>query len=144
VHGDDQASYSPARDVVAMPDRASFFSAGGYYATLFHELTHSTAHESRVGRKISTSFGSEQYSREELVAEMGSSFLMASCDLVDESGIQQSAAYIASWLKALKADPSMLIYAGQQAQKAADFILDRAAIAPAESEERGELARRAA
>lgn len=135
VHGDDQASYSPAADIVAMPSRESFFSAGGYYATLFHELTHSTSHASRVGRKISTSFGSEQYSREELVAEMGSSFLMASCDLVDEAGIQQSAAYIASWLKALRADPSMLVYAGQQAQKAADFILDRAAIAPAEATE---------
>jgi len=52
VHGDDQASYSPAADIVAMPNRESFYSAAGYYATLFHELTHSTSHASRVGRKI--------------------------------------------------------------------------------------------
>jgi antirestriction protein ArdC len=135
VNGGNQASYSPAADIVTMPSRESFYSAGGYYATLFHELTHSTAHESRVGRKVSTSFGSEQYSREELVAEMGSSFLMASCDLENDATMNNAAAYLANWLQALRADPSMLIYAGQQAQKAADFILGRAAIAPAETTE---------
>lgn len=132
VHGDDQASYSPAADIVSMPSRDSFYSAAGYYATLFHELTHSTSHASRVGRKISTSFGSEQYSREELVAEMGASFLMASCDLENDATIDHAAAYLDNWLHALRADPSMLIYAGQQAQKAADFIRGRAAVVPAE------------
>jgi len=126
----NEASYAPAADFVTMPARDSFYTAAGYYATLFHELTHSTAHASRLGRKASitewTRFGSPAYSREELVAEMGASFLMASCDLVDET-IASSAAYLDNWLKVLRADPSMLLYAGQQAQKAADFILDRAA-----------------
>lgn len=131
-----RASYSPAADVVTMPARASFYSAAGYYATLFHELTHSTGHESRVGRKLSTSFGSEEYSREELVAEMGASFLMARCDLVDAT-IETSAAYLDNWLKALRADPSILIYAGQQAQKAVDFIARPAVELPVEAEEVG-------
>jgi len=67
---------------------------------------------------------------------MGASFLMASCDLENDATMNNAAAYLANWLKAMRADPSMLIYAGQQAQKAADFILDRAAIAaPAEAME---------
>lgn len=130
-----RASYAPAADVVTMPARESFYSAAGYYATLFHELTHSTAHASRIGRKAAigewTGFGSPEYSREELVAEMGASFLLARCDLADAT-IESSAAYLASWLKVLRADPSILLYAGQQAQKAADYIVDRAAIVPAE------------
>jgi len=128
-----RASYAPASDVVTMPERESFYAAAGYYATLFHELTHSTAHASRVGRKLSTDFGSEQYSREELVAEMGASFLMARCDLIDES-IDSSAAYIDNWIKALRADPSILLYAGQQAQKAVDYIARPVAVEQEEEE----------
>lgn len=139
VHGGPHASYAPAADIVSMPPRESFYAAAGYYGTLFHELTHSTAHESRLGRKASlkewTPFGSPDYSREELVAEMGASFLMASCDLAGDATVQHSAAYLKNWLQALRADPSMLLYAGQQAQKAADFILGRAAAAPVQADE---------
>jgi antirestriction protein ArdC len=131
VEGGEIAAYAPARDVVMMPARDRFYSAAGYYGTLFHELTHSTAHESRLARKASlkewTPFGSPAYSQEELVAEMGASFLLASCDLVSEQTIEHSAAYLENWLKALKADPAMLLFAGAQAQKAADFISGAAA-----------------
>lgn len=142
VHGGDVASYAPAADIVSMPARESFYAAAGYYGTLFHELTHSTAHASRLGRKASlkewTAFGSPAYSQEELVAEMGASFLLASCDMVNEETVQHSAAYLQNWLKALRADPSMLLFAGAQAQKAADYITGAAAAAPAESGEQGE------
>lgn len=142
VHGGDRASYAPAADVVNVPTRESFYSAAGYYGTLFHELAHSTAHESRLARKASlkewTPFGSPAYSQEELVAEMGASFLLARCDMVTEGTIEHSAAYLENWLRALRADPSMLLYAGAQAQKAADFILGAAAAEPAESAAEGD------
>lgn len=137
--GGDVASYAPALDLVSMPARDRFYAAAGYYGTLFHELTHSTAHESRLARKASlkewTPFGSPAYSQEELVAEMGASFLLASCDLVSDATVQHSAAYLQNWLKALKADPAMLVTAGAQAQKAADFIAGRAAATPADATE---------
>jgi antirestriction protein ArdC len=153
VEGGDVAAYAPARDTVMMPARDRFYGAAGYYGTLFHELTHSTAHESRLSRKASlkewTPFGSPAYSQEELVAEMGASFLLANCDLVSEQTIEHSAAYLQNWLKALKADPAMLLFAGAQAQKAADFISGAAAAEQEERETMGQggddvVARRAA
>lgn len=137
-HGGDVACYSPRRDVVTMPPRASFDGGEHYYATLFHELGHSTGHASRLGRKgvdgeTLAPFGSPDYSHEELVAEITSAFLCS------ESGIgsviiENSAAYIASWLKALRDDRRMVVIAAAQAQKAADFILDRKAGEESEDE----------
>ena len=83
--GGDQAYYAPRADYVQMPDRAAFVSTEGYYQVLFHELTHSTGHASRLNRKAvaeaAAAFGSADYSQEELVAEMGAAFLMAHCGL---------------------------------------------------------------
>ena len=125
-HGGDRAVYSPALDVIGMPDAKDFVNAEGYYATLFHEMIHSTGHESRLNRDSISDcqpFGSETYSKEELVAEMGAAFL------VSESGIEvnysNSASYIASWLRQLKNDKKLIVSAASQAQKGADFILDR-------------------
>lgn len=126
-HGMARAYYSPGGDYVGMPDNARFTSIGHYYATLFHELTHSTGHVSRLARKTITdcefSFGDADYSREELVAEMGSAFL---CGLsgISETGniMENSAAYIAGWLKALRNDKKLVIQAAGLAQKAVDHI----------------------
>jgi antirestriction protein ArdC len=126
-HGGDRACYSPRLDQVRMPPRLHFESGAGYYCTLFHELTHATGHPSRVGRKelgAVAAFGSDSYSKEELVAELGASFLANECNL-SRATIHNSAAYIQSWLKALKNDKKLIVHAAAAAQKAADYILDR-------------------
>jgi len=124
VHGGGRAMYSPAEDMVTMPNAASFDSPEFYYSTLFHELTHSTGHTSRLGRPGITEpirFGSDPYSREELVAEMGAAFLCGHCGIENRT-IQESAAYIRGWLDCLRNDRKLMVHAAAQAQKAGDFI----------------------
>ena len=121
----DRAFYRPSTDSVTVPVKELFGKVEEFYSTLFHELTHSTGHPSRLARKSLEAyapFGSADYSREELVAEMGAGFLCASCG-IDNSTLENSASYIDHWMKALKADPRAVIVAAGQAQKAADFIL---------------------
>jgi len=96
---------------------------------LFHELTHATGHESRLNRKgvsgsdgLWSAFGSQSYSKEELVAEMGAAFLCGRAGIVERT-IDNSAAYVRSWLQRLKDDARLVVLAAAQAQKAADFIL---------------------
>ena len=125
-HGGDRAFYSPLLDYIGMPPTESFDSTEGYYSTLFHELVHSTGHESRVGRQgieAFAGFGSESYSKEELIAEIGAAFLCAEAGI--EPRIDQNAAYIASWLKVLKNDKKMVVQAAAGAGKATDYILGR-------------------
>lgn len=122
--GSNYAAYSPLKDVVYMPERDSFESPESFYNTLFHELTHSTGHETRLKRDLKNHFGSPDYSREELVAEMGA------CFLSNESGIMgktfnQTVGYVNSWLDALRQDKTMFVRAATAAQKAADYILGR-------------------
>lgn len=121
-HGGGRASYSPFVDKITMPDREAFDEADGYYGTLFHELIHSTGHEKRLGRIEPALFGSDPYAREELVAELGASMLAGIAGLATAGG-EQNAAYIASWLRALKNDRKLIVQAAAQAQKAADLIL---------------------
>lgn len=124
-HGGNRASYSPMLDYVKLPVPTSFELPEEYYSTAFHELSHATGHESRVGRKGVTQtsyFGSHEYSKEELVAEMGSAFLCGHAGI--ENTLENSAAYLAGWLKALKNDKTLLIHAAAQAQKASDYILN--------------------
>jgi antirestriction protein ArdC len=121
----DRAWYRPSTDTVGMPSRNLFNSAEEFYSTLFHELTHSTGHASRVGREgieqLNT-FGSESYSREELIAEMGAAMLCGVTGIAP-STIQNSAAYLQSWIERLRGDSKLLVSAASQAQKAADYIL---------------------
>lgn len=126
-HGMSRAYYSPGGDYVGMPDNSKFTSIGHYYATLFHELTHSTGHVSRLARKTIVdcefSFGDANYSKEELVAEMGSAFLCGLAGISETGNIMEnSAAYIANWLKALRNDKKLVIQAAGLAQKAVDHI----------------------
>ena len=143
-YGGDRALYRPWTDRVHLPKRETFTSSEEFYATLFHELVHSTGHRERLNRKTlmdGTPFGSATYSREELVAEMGAAFLCAAAG-IDDPTLQNSAAYIASWLKFLRSDSRALIVAGAQAQKAADFVLGWAGVEQVEAAE--ELAEAAA
>ena len=126
-HGKSGAYYDPSSDKIGLPSPETFKTPTGYYATAFHELAHSTGHASRLGRctgsKAMAAFGSEEYSKEELVAEMGAAFLCGEAGIENDE-IKNSAAYIKGWMKALKKDSTLLVKAGGQAQKAADFILD--------------------
>lgn len=119
-----KAWYRPANDTVGMPDRSLFTSAEGYYATLFHELTHSTGHASRLSREgvmEHHAFGDADYSKEELVAEMGSAMLCGVTGIAP-AVLENSASYLANWIQVLKGDSKLLVSAASQAQKAADFI----------------------
>jgi antirestriction protein ArdC len=123
-HGDSRAYYRPVTDSVHIPDPERFESAERYYATLYHELTHATGHQSRLSRptlKDAVRFGDVSYAREELVAEMGAAYLCGATGIVNDT-IAQSAAYLQGWLKALRNDPRMLVLAAAQAQKAADYL----------------------
>lgn len=120
----DRACYAPFLDQVTMPKREQFETSEDLYATLFHELVHSTGHENRLGRSTvgKSYFGSHEYSKEELIAEIGAAFLCSKAGIVQKT-LDNSAAYIKHWLKALKDDANMVVMAAAQAQKAFDLIL---------------------
>jgi antirestriction protein ArdC len=125
-HEKQQAFYDPARDYVNMPKRRSFKSSESYYGTLFHELVHSTGHEKRLKRKTITEmaeFGSEPYSLEELIAEIGTCYLCSHVGILAKEEAN-SAAYIQGWLKKFKNDKRFVIYASSYAQRATDYILN--------------------
>lgn len=125
-HKGGQAFYRPSTDSVTMPKKETFESPQAYYATLFHELTHSTGHEKRLNREGVAerhAFGDPVYSREELIAEMGSAFLMGNAGLKFPEIEKNQASYLAGWIKAIKGNPKLLIEASSKAQKAADYIL---------------------
>lgn len=128
-HEGVQAYYSPARDIVTMPPKTLFAQTEGYYSTLFHELGHSTGHEDRLARKTLMdlcTFGDTNYSKEELVAEMTAAYLCGFAGIVNET-VDNSAAYLASWMKRLKQDKRLLIQAASAAQAASDCILGKEA-----------------
>lgn len=121
-HGGDRAYYSVTNDFVQMPPFETFRDAESYYATLAHETTHWTRHESRLARDFGRKrWGDEGYAMEELVAELGSAFLSADLDLTPEPR-GDHAAYIASWLKVLKDDKRAIFTAASHAQRAADYL----------------------
>ena len=120
-----QACYLPKDDLVRMPKPEQFLCREFFYATMFHELAHSTGHSTRLNRQLDArlpAFGSPDYSREELIAEMGSAFLCATAGISPQT-IEQSAAYIAGWRKRLAADPKVVVMAAGAGQRAADWIL---------------------
>lgn len=124
-HGGTGAYYTPALDTVTMPDPETFHSDEGYYHTLYHEITHWTKHESRLNRKEPNhgGFGTEGYAREELTAELGAAIVTHTLGIGNTELHDQEAAYIASWLKALKNDKGLILRAGSKAQAAADYIM---------------------
>lgn len=125
-HGFRACCYCPGSDEINMADAGTFSTSADYYGTLFHELTHSTGHPSRLARLENkrVNFGTADYSREELVAEMGAAFLCGEAGIFDRT-VNNSAAYLQGWLSALDNDRSLIVTAAAQAQKAADYILNR-------------------
>ncbi|MYL43925.1 ArdC family protein [Virgibacillus salexigens] len=118
------AWYKPFEDHVNVPPKEDFKNIHEYYSTLYHELIHSTGHKSRLDREGVTAhngFGTELYSKEELIAELGASMLCGVTG-IDNETIDNSASYIQSWLRALKNDKTLIVSASQKAQKASDYI----------------------
>lgn len=121
----NRAYYVPSTDKLNVPELGQFETAEEYYSTLFHELTHSTGHASRLNRDGITKtdgFGSTEYSKEELIAEMGASFLCAHTGIDLPEVTENSAAYLQGWLSVLKADKKLIFKAAAEAQKAADYL----------------------
>jgi antirestriction protein ArdC len=121
THGGDSAYYSQKRDAIGMPPMQNFNGNAEYYSTLFHECVHSTGHESRLNRNLTGSFGTSDYAREELVAEMGAAMLCGVAGIECKT-LDNSAAYIASWLKRLKNDNKLVVTAAKQAQAASEYM----------------------
>ena len=123
----DQAFYRPATDEVVLPIRKQFISTTEYYSTVFHELTHSTGHPSRLNRLTKPSFfGTEDYSKEELVAEIGASALVNYVGLETANSLRNNTAYIQNWLTVLKGDKRFIVSASGKAEKAVNLILGSA------------------
>ncbi len=118
-----RAYYRPSTDSVHMPARSRFVDATHYYSTLFHELVHSTGHESRLHRIFGDRFGDELYSKEELVAEMGAAFLCAIAEIANERTDRNTPAYIQNWIATLEEDNRLIVHAAANAQRAVDLIL---------------------
>ncbi|UZK69588.1 zincin-like metallopeptidase domain-containing protein [Sphingomonas sp. S1-29] len=118
-HGGDKAYYSPGSDFVQMPHSAAFGDLLDYYRTLAHELVHSTGHKSRLDRNILNKFGSVDYAREELVAEIGSAYVCAGIGIEYTT---RHADYVANWLTVLREDDRAIFKAASMASKAAQWI----------------------
>lgn len=124
-NGRGRCFYRPSTDSVHMTARTAFQSEAGFYSTLFHELGHSTGHQSRLDRETltkSANFGTATYSREELVAELTAANLCAHTG-ISAPVIDNQAAYIQGWLSALQEDAKALVWAAGKAARAADYIL---------------------
>lgn len=119
----DRAYYSPELDSIHLPKREMFNSAEEYALTLTHELVHSTGHQSRLNRfeSDSTKFGCKTYAKEELVADIGATMMLAQVGIQVE--LDNTASYITNWLNALENDPSLIVSASAKAQKAVDYVL---------------------
>lgn len=121
----NRAYYQPSLDTVVLPLKEQFNSAAEYYSTAMHELAHSTGHESRLNRLHGVAaFGDEVYSTEELTAEICSASILATLGIDTEGSLRNSAAYVQSWLKALKNDKKMIVVASARAEKALQMLLD--------------------
>lgn len=122
----DKAFYSPSRDCVVVPMKEQYKHINEYYSTTFHELTHSTGHPSRLDRLKTgavAAFGSETYSKEELVAEIGSATILNTLGIETAKTFRNSAAYIQNWLHVLQNDNKFIVSAASKAEKAVAYIL---------------------
>ena len=120
----NKACYTPAIDTITVPEISQYDDVSEFYSTAYHEAIHSTGHPSRLNRITDTAqFGSESYSKEELTAELGASYLVNAAGLETASSFRNSAGYIQGWLFALKNDKRFIVSAAGQAEKAVQMIL---------------------
>lgn len=125
-HDEQRAFYQPRNDTINLPKMETFDGSNEYYSTYFHELVHSTGHTKRLNRDgimEAINFGSKCYSKEELIAEIGASFLNGQAGILNHV-INNSASYIQSWLNKLKSDKKLVVTSAGKAQKAANYILN--------------------
>ncbi|QYM90449.1 ArdC family protein [Dickeya zeae] len=122
VEKGQNAFFKPSTDEICLPERHLFSDAANFYATGLHELVHWSGASARLNREMKGKFGSEGYAFEELIAELGSAFLMADLGIVGEV---QHESYIASWLKALKNDKRYIFKAASAASKAHRYLMDK-------------------
>lgn len=122
----NEAYYSPSGDFIVLPELNQYRQVEEFYSTAFHEITHSTGHSSRLDRLSNErcSFGSEKYSREELVAEIGSAMCLNRLGIDTQKSFKNSVAYVQSWLKALQNDNKMIFWASSRAEAAVKFIFN--------------------
>jgi len=124
----NEAYYSPVADYINVPCKEQYQDVAEFYSTLFHEMAHSTGHKTRLSRLDPTvklaAFGSEDYSKEELIAECASAMLMNHVGIESEKTIKNSAAYIQSWIRVLKNDNKFIVGAAGKAEKAVRYILE--------------------
>lgn len=128
VKNSDRAYYRRSDDLIHLPEMGQFRSAEAYYDTAFHESVHSTGHAKRLNRLtngMSAAFGGEDYSKEELCAEIGACSIMHQLGLETDKTFRNTASYIQSWLRALKNDKRMIVSAAGKAEKAVDLIFNR-------------------
>jgi antirestriction protein ArdC len=121
-HSGAEAFYSPPRDEITIPEPALFSDLDRYRATLAHELSHWTGHESRLARQMSGRFGSDAYAMEELVAELSAAMLGAELGL-PVAHLDHHASYLASWVKVLKADSRAILSVAAKAEEASSLLL---------------------
>lgn len=121
-YGGNRACYSSVLDRIKLPEKHTFESKERFYSIKWHEYGHSTGHRERLNRKLDNEFGSKDYAREELVAEMFAAF-MCGIGGIEKDNVEQNAAYIQNWLKALENDKNLIIVAGKRAQNALDYVL---------------------
>lgn len=122
----DSAYYNRNRDCIVVPLISQYTNVEEYYSTAFHEMVHSTGHKSRLDRFSDNEpvyFGSDDYSKEELVAEIGAAALVNIAGVESRKSFNNSTAYIASWLNALKNDKKLIVSAASKAEKALKYIL---------------------
>lgn len=122
----NKAFYSPLGDYIQIPCKEQYTAVEEFYSTLFHEMVHSTGHRTRLDRldtSANSSFGSENYSKEELVAELGSAYLLNMLGIETQKSFRNSTAYIQAWLRKLRDDPKLIVSASGRAEKAVNFIL---------------------
>lgn len=125
------ACYSPSRDTITIPRIDEFTTSADYYAVLFHELIHSTGHPTRLNREegMRNKFGSQKYAFEELVAEIGSAYLCADCQIDCKPLEDNTVAYIQNWIEVLSNDTKMIVNASSKSRKAASYISAEQAVA---------------
>ena len=125
----NKAYYSPTNDTVVVPLKEQYSMINEYYSTTYHELVHSSGHKTRLNRLQTgavASFGSENYSKEELVAEIGSATLMSVAGIETSKTFRNSTAYIQKWLQVLRNDNKFIVSASSKAEKAVNYILAEA------------------
>lgn len=137
-NGSDRAFYQPFYDIVTVPNINQFKDVAEYYSTTFHELTHSTGHPKRLDRLTSAGFGTSDYAKEELVAELGSAYALAMLNIENTSTIENSTAYLQGWMKAIREDDHLIYDAAKLAEEAVNYIFKDISIEKVEEPEQNE------